>query len=509
MKFLNTGLKIIPAILIALLFLTGTMSLPETLTKTDIPVVPGSVELPKNRLVFSSSTSVDALEYEGVASFETQILELKSEKPVIEVYNTTCMLFTLSVSYTPFEADNTVNNDIKLALNNKNGSMQDVHGNIYEVFEPGVVKPLFTSRNNESLTTIPWGAENNDLLKVFLPSYRHDLNNKPVKTVLTWHLEVTPSGELVHLWDEWTIYTVVGATHEKSRSCTKCGYKENESHPEAAHQSPWASGGDGCRRLCEFSGCGIQTTTHPIRHSSWSLSGSNCITTCTTCHRQTQFHSTLWNWTSDTDNHWEKCNGANYTCTMTRSLNRHNLLWTSDTSNHWQFCDHANCNYKTPVVPHTLDNWLQNDTQCWQSCSFSSCLYETIRNTHQWGTWHSINGFYHFANCQNCGIHSGNRGHVAVSSYYSDPGPQYLGYADLVHCHTTQRCRDCLLPLSHWKETEPAPSHTWCVFNSQNRCVGSVITSSPPVLVSGARGCGKVINPAAEPPHSTRNLRVP
>ncbi|MDR2600036.1 MAG: DUF916 and DUF3324 domain-containing protein [Oscillospiraceae bacterium] len=146
-----------------------------------------------NRVIFSPLTNIPVKHYEGEASFEYQLLNLANEnKPVIEIYNSTKDTWSLNVKYTPFLVDDNTDNHLKFAFRNDYGDTECNHGFNYKLFHPDYTQLVFQAEDNSFLNHVPWGEGFEDMLKVLLPAYRHDLQDKSVTTVLTWSLSVTP-----------------------------------------------------------------------------------------------------------------------------------------------------------------------------------------------------------------------------------------------------------------------------------------------------------------------------
>ncbi|MDR2590001.1 MAG: DUF916 domain-containing protein [Oscillospiraceae bacterium] len=146
-----------------------------------------------DRVIFSPLTYIPVKRYEGEASFEYQLLDLANEeKPVIEIYNSTNDRWSLNVKYTPFLVDDNIDDHLKFALRYDYGDTACNHGFTYKPFYPGYTQLVFQGEEDLFLNHVPWGEGFEDMLKVLLPAYRHDLQDKSVTTVLTWSLSVTP-----------------------------------------------------------------------------------------------------------------------------------------------------------------------------------------------------------------------------------------------------------------------------------------------------------------------------
>jgi hypothetical protein len=145
-----------------------------------------------DRVVFSPRTDIPKKEYGGHANKKAQLLDLKGEKPNIEINNSTGRLWSLSVSYTIFRVNSNKDNHLRFALRDDTGDMNDSYDNTYTVFEPDNPQLVYQAENNSFLYNVHWGDEEKDMLKVLLPEYRHDLRNKQITSKLTWSLEVTP-----------------------------------------------------------------------------------------------------------------------------------------------------------------------------------------------------------------------------------------------------------------------------------------------------------------------------
>jgi len=146
-----------------------------------------------DRVVFSPLTYMPAKLYEGEASSELQLLNLVGAKPVIEIYNTTNDIWSLSVSYTPFIVNSDYDNHLKFALRDENGEIFGELFNKYRVFNPDSSQLAYQAQDESLiLYIVPWGDGDNDMLKVLLPEYRHDLNAKDISSTLLWSLGVMP-----------------------------------------------------------------------------------------------------------------------------------------------------------------------------------------------------------------------------------------------------------------------------------------------------------------------------
>jgi len=146
-----------------------------------------------DRVVFSPLTYMPSKLYAGEASSDQQLLNLVGTKPVIEIYNTTNDIWNLSVSYTPFIVNNTLDNHLKFALRDENGDVFNDNINKYRIFNAESTQLAYQAQDESLiLYIIPWGENEDDMLKVLLPEYRHDLNTKDITSTLMWSLGVMP-----------------------------------------------------------------------------------------------------------------------------------------------------------------------------------------------------------------------------------------------------------------------------------------------------------------------------
>ncbi|MCL2627590.1 MAG: hypothetical protein FWD44_02675 [Oscillospiraceae bacterium] len=388
MKPINTCIKILLMIFAVILIIPAYAS--------SLMGAAASSALPKNRVVFSPSTSIDTLEYAGEASFEAQLLDLRSKKPVIEIYNTTHLHYDLSVSYTPFRVGDEINNDIKFAVLDKIGDTKDNHGNMYRVFEPGISQSVYISPNDEIISKIPWNEGSEDLLKIYLPSYRHDLDSKNIQSTLTWLLEVTPTPtDIYHTWDEWSPWSLSGDRHVRSRSCSVCGFIGSEFHMAAGSQSPWQSGGDGCQRICTVYGCGLQTATHGTHLSGWidNDDGTWCRIECLTCSRLVRQSVHAWGaWQSDNQaTHSAKCDNCGRTETAEHPWNNWSI-WTLHGGNHIMTRSCGTCS-ESETLYHAAtafeSAWHEGGHGCQTTCTLTGCGLQTATHGISHSGWHS------------------------------------------------------------------------------------------------------------------------
>ncbi|MDR2591029.1 MAG: hypothetical protein LBC71_08615 [Oscillospiraceae bacterium] len=313
---------------------------------------------PLNRVVFSPTTNINTLRYDGIATFEDQLLDLSNEnKPTIEISNTTHRLWELSFSYTTFIVNNREDNHIQFALLNNNGSVADSYGNNYILIAPNEVVLVHKSTENNILYTVPWGYAGEDLLKLLLPAYRHDLNGKDISSVITWNIELTPSSEaLVHIWDGW---------NNHSRSCTTCGHVDS-------HTANWGAWNNHSRS-CTI--CGL-VNSHTATWGAWS----NHSRSCTTCGLVNS-HTANWGTWS---NHSRSC----ITCGL---INSHTANWGA-WSNHSRSC--TICGHADSHTP-SWGAWSNHSRSC-ATCS------HVDSHTASWGSWTSINSSQHRRNCNHC-----------------------------------------------------------------------------------------------------------
>ncbi|MCL2627589.1 MAG: hypothetical protein FWD44_02670 [Oscillospiraceae bacterium] len=146
-----------------------------------------------DRVVFSPLTYMPAKLYEGEASSELQLLNLVGSKPTIEIYNTTNDIWSLSVSYTPFLVSRSFDHHLKFALRDENGEVFAEQTSKYRIFNPESTQLAYQAHDETLiLYIVPWGDDEDDMLKVLLPEYRHDLNEKKITSTLLWSLGVMP-----------------------------------------------------------------------------------------------------------------------------------------------------------------------------------------------------------------------------------------------------------------------------------------------------------------------------
>ena len=438
-----------------------------------------SSSIPQNKVIFAPSTDLTALRYSGCASFEPQLLDLSGEKPVIEIYNTTHMPFNLSVSYTDFEVGSIVNSDLKLAIIDKTGDITDNHGNTYRIFEPGVMEDIYTSQNGEFISFVPWGEGSSDLLKVYLPSYRHDLDSKDIRSVVTWLLELTPTPvDDYHTWDDWSAWTDNEQEHIRSRFCSVCGIEESETHLADSSLSEWIFGGDGCQRVCLVVGCGLQADSHTSSVSEWidKKDGILCYIKCLICHIELQSAMHAWDiWQSGgVQTHFTSCVnchrletaahpwtnwsawtlvGANHimsrscsSCTESESLSHtatgSQSAWGAGGSGCRRTCTVTGCGLQTAthVVSHSV--WGAGGSGCRTTCTVSGCGRQT--QTHaiggaSWSAWAAGgSGCSRTRTCTTCG-----RINVATESHEIGGSSWSAWAAGGSGCLRTRTCTTC------------------------------------------------------------------
>jgi hypothetical protein len=251
MKQIDLFIVILVLILVTTLFSPLLSNAFDDNDGTNTDTTADVVSLAVNRVAFSPDTTISNLEYEGEASFDNQLLGIKAgSKPVIEIHNTTHGLWDLSVSYTPFKVNDKNDNDLRFALRSESGSLIDSYKNKYMIFEPDTAQLIHKASKNDIIYFVPWGEGDDDLLKIFLSSYRHDLNGKDIVSELTWTIEVTPtSGDEDHVWSDW---------ENHSRKCLICGYND----PHDPIWGAWKSDGEDTHskkcELCPF----VETKPH-------------------------------------------------------------------------------------------------------------------------------------------------------------------------------------------------------------------------------------------------------
>ncbi|MDR2600791.1 MAG: hypothetical protein LBC73_11025 [Oscillospiraceae bacterium] len=261
--------------------------------------------MPLNRVIFSSTTNIEELKYDGIASYEDQLLGLSNEiKPVIEISNTTNNLWELSVSYSDFLVNGVVDNHLRFAYLDFESDINDSIDNSHIIFEPNTSQLIHTSTSNNIVYSIAWDNESGDLIKLHLPAYRHDLKDKEISSTITWQIELTPSsGETSHIWGEWNNHI---------RSCIFCDFLDS-------HIPTWSSfhqNATQCWQICTYPECPAEQNRGNHTWGGWSsISSTQHRRHCTKCGASgdTQNHSFSWHFTSYTNaTHQHRCGGCGF-----------------------------------------------------------------------------------------------------------------------------------------------------------------------------------------------------
>ena len=168
----NAGITEIPS--------SATLEINQLDTKQNSP------DIKRTWVVFGEGTSLSNLHYSGFLMPYAQYLPIKGAKPVINVYSSG-EPWSLRVSYDVFTVGDEPDTSMLFALRDDN--------NDYTLIDPGIVYTAYTvidTSGEESGTQIPWGEDNDDLLKLYLPANRDDLLEKTISTTVYWSLELIP-----------------------------------------------------------------------------------------------------------------------------------------------------------------------------------------------------------------------------------------------------------------------------------------------------------------------------
>ena len=312
-------------------------------------------------------------------------------------------------------------------------------------------------------------------------------------------------------------------TGKKERSCTLCGYAQQEVIPELGHDyagAQWSSDEETHWKNCLRSGCtsGISQGKH-----SWSAwitdipaqceAAGSKHRTCEICERRVEEmipalgHSYFGEWQYDDQNHWKEC--IHDGCTQKDSLDSHSFGgWTvrqeptctaqgeeyrrcicgyeetrpmaivdhllSDTyeknsGGHWQKCTRSGCEYKTETQEHTYSDWTVTvPAECekngYQEHACAVCDYvesETIPALrHMTGDW--IPGEnQHYMHCDRCGLNHNYQNHDWQITEHA--ATCETGAYKLSECHVCGFSKEETTgkPLGHNWETDYNETYHW------------------------------------------------
>lgn len=312
-------------------------------------------------------------------------------------------------------------------------------------------------------------------------------------------------------------------TGKKERSCTVCGYAQQEVIPELGHDyagAQWSSDEETHWKNCLRSGCtsGISQGKH-----SWSVwitdipaqceAAGSKHRTCEICERRVEEmipalgHSYFGEWQYDDQNHWKEC--IHDGCTQKDSLDSHSFGgWTvrqeptctaqgeeyrrcicgyeetrpmaivdhllSDTyeknsGGHWQKCTRSGCEYKTETEEHTYSDWTVTvPAECekngYQEHACAVCGYvesETIPALrHMTGDW--IPGEnQHYMHCDRCGLNHNYQNHDWQITEHA--ATCETGAYKLSECHVCGFSKEETTgkPLGHNWETDYNETYHW------------------------------------------------
>lgn len=312
-------------------------------------------------------------------------------------------------------------------------------------------------------------------------------------------------------------------TGKKERSCTLCGYAQQEVIPELGHDyagAQWSSDEETHWKNCLRSGCtsGISQGKH-----NWSVwitdipaqceAAGSKHRTCEICERRVEEmipalgHSYFGAWQYDDQNHWKEC--IHDGCTQKDSLDSHSFGgWTvrqeptctaqgeeyrrcicgyeetrpmaivdhllsetyeKNSGGHWQKCTRSGCEYKTETEEHTYSDWTVTvPAECekngYQEHTCTVCDYvesETIPALrHMTGDW--IPGEnQHYMHCDRCGLNHNYQNHDWQITEHA--ATCETGAYKLSECHVCGFSKEETTgkPLGHNWETDYNETYHW------------------------------------------------